>query len=178
MAIGGIIGLIGSAVSAFGTIAGANAQAAGLEYQAKVAREKGKQEQAAAQRGALDTERKAKYAQSTLQARAAGSGAGASDPTVTDLAQDISGRGKYQSGLQMWQGAERKWDYETEAIGKQAQASATRSAAPFSAFGTLLGGAGSLFKSAGNGGFGGFSFGSNSGAKDKDDYTEPYWLYR
>jgi hypothetical protein len=169
-ALGPIVGLLGTAVSAYGTIAGANAQSAALDYQAKVARIKATQEQATAQRGALESKRKADLAQSTLQARAAASGAGASDPTVVDLAGDIGARGRYQSGLQMWQGQERGWDYTVDANAKEAQADTIRSVAPLSAFGTILGGAGSIFKAYGKSGF------SPASTTDDTDYSYPYWI--
>ena len=119
---------LGTAVTAGGTIAGANAQAAALDYQARAARVKSVQEEAVAQRGALESKRKGEVARSTLQARAAASGAGASDPTIADLAGDIGARSRYQSGLQMWQGQMRGWDYETDARAKESQSSAVKTA--------------------------------------------------
>jgi hypothetical protein len=181
-ALGPIMSLAGTAVSAMGTIAGANAQAAGLRYQAEVARRKGVQEEAAAQRSALEASRKADVAQSRGQAVAAASGAGASDMTVVDNAKDLAGRGAYQSGLAQWQGNMRGWDYKTDAIAKEASAKAVTSGARLSAFGTILGGAGSLFKAFGSGSFGGSgstipSADSVFGSQD-DDYWDkrfPTW---
>lgn len=171
---------VGTAVSAAGTIAGANAQSSALDYQARTARAKGVQEEAAAQRSALESKRKAELAQSTLQARSAASGAGASDPTVVDLAGDIGARGRYQSGLQMWQGQMRGWDYETDARAKDAQASATRTAGGLSAFGTILGGAGSMFKAFGGGAPRSSGAGSPLSLSPPEDnfWSEPYWMHR
>jgi hypothetical protein len=175
-----IIGLIGTAVSAYGTIAGANAQASAMEYQARVARQKATQEEAVGQRNALETQRKTKLAQSQLQARAAASGAGASDPTVVDLATGIEGRGKYMGGLQQWQGDNRAWDYRTDAVGKEASAQSVRSGGQLSAFGTILGGASSLFKTF-SGNFGGSTLPSSAttGTQQPEDnyyWNRPYWM--
>lgn len=151
-ALGPILSLAGTAVSAMGTIAAGNAQAAGLRYQAEVARRKSVQEEAAGQRSALEASRKAEVAGSRAQAVAAASGGGASDMTVVDNAKDLAGRGAYQAGLAQWQGDIRGWDYKTDAAAKEASASAAQSGAKMSAFGTILGGAGSLFKAFGGGG--------------------------
>jgi len=175
MLLGPIVGLLGTAVSAYGTIAGSRAQAASLDYQAKVARQKGAQEEASAQRQALDTARKTQLAQSTLQARAAGSGAGASDPTVIDLASDIAGRGKYQGLLQQSEGAFKNWDYQTEAAGKEASASAYRDYGTLSAAGTLLGGVGNTFKSYSNGMFSGTTLPSSQTAFSLKPADDNYW---
>lgn len=168
-----IIGLIGTAVSAFGTIAGAKAQSNALEYQAEAARRKGVQEVAVAQRKSLETKRKEEFAQSSLQAKASASGAGASDNTVVDLAGGLAKRGSYLSGLDLWQGKSNQWDFDVRAGALDAQADATRTAGNMSAFGTILGGASSFARSFGS--QGGFTLPS---AGTFDPSKEDDWMYR
>lgn len=173
--IGALVGLAGSFISASATIAGASAQARAQEqlaaHQAQVARIKGAQEQAAAQREQLETNRKAKLLQSSLQARASASGAGASDPTVTNLASGIAGRGQYQGALQMFTGELKSWDYNIDADLRQWQAEAASQLlmhqARSSAFGTILGGIGSMFSAMGKMSTGGM------GSSWSPSYTVP-----
>lgn len=171
MAIG-IIGLLGSFVSAAGTIMSAGAQASALNYQAQVAKQQGMQQVAAAQRQELEQNRKTQIAQSTLQAQAAASGAGASDPTIVSLSSNIAGRGTYMGLLDLWQGQAQQWEYDTKAQAYEAQASAIQSSAPFSALGTILGGVGGMVRSNAmvqNGydpSLSGFGFGAGYGSTD------------
>ena len=175
-----IIGIIGTAVSAYGTIAGANAQASGMEYQAAVARTKARQEEAIAQRQQMETDRKTKLTLSRAQAVASASGGSATDPTVVDNAGDIAARGKYTGGLQMWQGKMNAWDFDTKAQGLQASADATRSGGKLSAFSTILGGAASIYKTASAGGWGGGGMPTgesiNKAPDDNYYWNRPYWM--
>ena len=180
MMLAPIVGLIGTAVSAYGTIAGANAQASGLEYQASVARTKARQEEAIGQRQQMETDRKTRLTQSRLQATSSASGGSASDPTVVDLAGDIAGRGKYMGGLQMWQANQNAWDFDTKAQALSASADATRSGGKLSAFSTILGGAASLYKTASAGGWSGGTMPSGESINNTPDnnyyWNRPYWM--
>lgn len=172
------LGILGTVASAAGTLVGAsaaqssaNAQAAGLRYQADVAKQKGMAEQAVAQRNALENDRKVKYTQSQLQARAAASGAGASDTNILGLSGDIAKQGAYQSTLALWQGQEQKWDYGVRAQAYEANANAVQQGGKLSALGTLLGGAGSMFKA-----FNSFASFGGSTAKNEDPPEKFDWL--
>jgi hypothetical protein len=150
----------GGALQAAGTIMGGNAAAAAGKSQRDAAYFKAAQEEqaaqesrAAAQRTALEKDRQARLLQSTLQANAAASGGGAADPTVIGLAQDIAGRGEYQSLMDMYTGENRARGLEDQAMGSrmtgdaaQAEGEAKRTASYFSAAGTLIGSAGSAYK--------------------------------
>lgn len=73
------------------------------------------EERAAAQRTALEQKRQTDLVQSKLQANAAASGGGASDPTVISLASDIEGQGTYQSLFSMYKGEARGSALEDQA---------------------------------------------------------------
>jgi hypothetical protein len=91
--------------------------------------------------------------QSTLQANAAASGGGAADPTIIGLGQDIAGRGEYQSLMDLYTGENRARGLEDQAMGSRmsgdaalAEGKAKQSASYLSAAGTLIGSAGSAYK--------------------------------
>jgi hypothetical protein len=70
----------------------------------------------------------------------------------------------------MWQGQMKSWDYNVDANAKEAQADAYKTYGNLSAFGTLLGGAGSLFKA-----YGGSGPKSSTAPGEPDDYLLPHW---
>lgn len=150
----------GGALSAAGTLIGgsaaadAGASAQKAQYFKATQEDMAAQEsRAAAQRVALDKGRETTLLQSKLQARAAASGGGASDPGVLDLAGDIAGRGEYEALTEMYKGENRARGLEDTAIGSRltgdaakAEGEAKRSASYLSAAGTLIGSAGSAFR--------------------------------
>lgn len=90
----------------------ANYEAEQLEVQAG-------QERATAQRNMIEQRRRERIVQSNLQAAAAASGAGATDPTVARLSSDIAVEGQYRALSELFSGEER-------ARGLEGQASARR----------------------------------------------------
>lgn len=156
----------GSAVSAMGTIAGGKAaEQAGMatqqsmNFRAKQEEMAAQESRAAAQKIALEKRHEGKLAQSTLQARAAAGGGGADDPTILNLSEDIAGRTEYLSLMEMYKGENRARGLEDQAIGSRmtgdaafAEGQMKKKAAKLSAIGTIIGGAGSMAKTAG--GFG------------------------
>lgn len=74
---------------------------------------------AAGQRQAMEKRRDATLALSTLIARAASSGGGATDPTIRNIAYNVAERGEYQALAEMFTG-------ETTRIGLKNQAAAVR----------------------------------------------------
>lgn len=93
----GKAGKIGAAIQ------GQAAQQA-AEYRATQLRQQAQEARAGAQRMALETRRKGGLVQSTLRARAAASGAGATDQTVLGLTGQIAQRTEYESLLEMYKG--------------------------------------------------------------------------
>lgn len=150
----------GGAIQAAGTIMGGNAAAAAGKAQQDAQYFKAAQEEqaaqesrAASQRLALDKAREGRLLQSKLQANAAASGGGAADPTILNLAGGIAARSEYESLLEMYKGENRARGLEDSAIGSRmtgdaakAEGDAKRTASYFSAAGTLIGSAGSAYK--------------------------------
>lgn len=150
----------GSAVQAAGTIMGGNAAADAGNRGQQAQNFKAQQEdmaavesRAIAQRSALEKKRETGLVLSKLQANAAASGGGADDSTVLGLASGIAGRGEYESLLEMYKGENRARGLEDQAIASRmtgealkAEGEAKKKASYFSAAGTLIGGAGSAFK--------------------------------
>lgn len=154
------LAVVGGAVSAAGTIAGGNAAAsAGAAAQQsqnfKAAQEDqaAQESRAASQRDSLEKGRQTTLALSTLQANAAASGGGASDPGVLTLAGNIAGRGEYESLMDMYKGENRARGLTDAATGARmtgeadlAEGEAKQSASYLSAAGTIIGTAGSAYR--------------------------------
>lgn len=81
-------------------------QAAALDYQAGELDALAGQEKAAGQASALEVERQGRIINSTVLARAAASGGGASDPTVLALMKRNAGETWYRSALARFEGDE------------------------------------------------------------------------
>lgn len=173
---------VGAGVSAMGTLAGGDAsQTAGtanaaatrqaalanadsLEFKAKQEDMAAQESRASSQRDALERGRQTKLVLSKLQAGAAASGAGATDPTVTTLAGQIGGRGEYEALTDLFKGENRARGLMDSATGDRmsataglqggelqanaqiAEGNAKKSASQLAAAGTIIGGAGSAFK--------------------------------
>ena len=156
-AIGAVASLVGSIVSAAGTVAAGKAQQQAAEYEAKQLDIKAKNEQAAAQREANELTRRRDLAVSTLQTRAAQSGFTATDPTALALQDEITRYGTYQSQVAQFGGEDRRAGYEAKAETRRLEGRAARIGASYAAAGTILGGIGGLAKGFGGGGSSGGS---------------------
>lgn len=179
-ALATIATIASTAISAVGTIAAGKAQAAQYQAQAqanlmqaqanKQAAEfeavqlemQGNEELAASQQEAEESRRRKTLALSTLQARAAGSGFTATDPTALNLSDEISKYGTLQQQMALYggqsrksgllsQAAARRFEGETglaiggyESASLRQAASAARSGSYLSAAGTILGGISSM----------------------------------
>lgn len=88
-------------------------------FEAKQMRTKGEQELAVAQREAMKSRRQRDQANSRALAVAAASGAGASDPTVTNIMANIDRQGTYNSLTDMYRGFQNRADlYRGAAVRK------------------------------------------------------------
>jgi hypothetical protein len=179
--MGPIFAILGTVVSAVGTIASgaaaarqANAQAAAAEHAALVADQKAMQERAVGQRQSFEKRREAKFAQSTLLARAAASGASATDPTIIKLGSDIAGRAEYYALSQMASGESAAIARENQAQLDRYSASNQRQQAKSAMMGGFLGAASGVLSGASSafGKFGGGSF-SVGGLPSADDLNRP-----
>lgn len=170
MAMIGILGLLGSVISFAGSMAAAQAQKDQGEaerqaayYKAQQEERRAMEERAVHQREALRKRKDTRYAQSTLQARAAASGAGAGidDPSIISLASEVEQEGEYQALSQMWIGETRARTREDQAtldryVGDQRKRAADQRATAtiIGGIGGLIGGLGRGFGGGGSGGFG------------------------
>lgn len=150
----------GGALSAGGTIMGGNAAAAAGEssrnesyFKAAQEDQAAQESRAASQRDSLEKGRQTQLVLSKLQAEAAAGGGGADDPGVLNLAGDIAGRGEYESLMDMFKGENRARGLQDEAVGSRmsgdaalAEGKAKQNASYMSAAGTIIGTAGSAYK--------------------------------
>jgi hypothetical protein len=149
----------GTAMSAMGTIAGGKAAAqAGYatqqshEFTARQQEQAAQEGRAVSQRSALEKRREGTLLSSKMLARAAASGGGADDPTVTKIGEDIAGRSEYDALFEMYKGENRARGLLDAAMGSRmtgdaalAEGEAKKKASYLSAAGTIIGGAGSMF---------------------------------
>lgn len=134
-----LIGLIGTGLSAAGTIAQGKAERDNQNFIAKQEEAKAKEEFAASQREADQSRREANLAQSRQQAIAAssGGGAGAEAPTIVRLMSDTAGQGELNAASSMYGGQQR-------AAGLRDSAKARRRSGKASFLGSVLGGFGQM----------------------------------
>jgi hypothetical protein len=140
-ALSAIAGLAGAGVSAAGTIAAGKAQQQAAAHQAAQMRIKAKEEHAAAQQQALQLKTQKIGALSNLQARAAASGF----LEDADIGDEITEYGTFQEQVALSGGRARRQSLEDAARGAIATGQAQDQGAKLAAFGTILGGAGSMF---------------------------------
>ncbi len=103
------------------------------------------QEQAHAQRRAIERRREARLVESRARAMASYSGGGASDPTVTKILDEIAGEGEYRAALELYEGDERARALNLEADAARRGGDRAIKASRYRAAGTALSGASSLY---------------------------------
>ena len=156
----------GTAASAMGTLMGGSAAAAAgaaaqqaAEFTARQQKMGAREARSVGQLAMFEKRKETDLLQSKLQARAAASGGGATDPGVVNLTGDIAQRGEYQALTEMYKGESKARGLVDAAMASQMQGAAAlaegeakKRAATMSAVGTILGGAGSMFKTSRTGG--------------------------
>lgn len=135
----------GSAVSAAGTIVGANSEARELRREAAQLEANAGQERAASQRRAMEERRAGKLAASRALAVAAASGGGADDPTIVNAIADLEGEGEYRALTALYEGNVAGDDLERQAGARRREAKSVKKASKFKALGTILGAGASLY---------------------------------
>ncbi len=141
-----------TAVSAAGTIASGNAARAAATNQAAQLNQQAGQERAASQRIAIQKRRDATLANSRVQAVSAASGGSATDSTIDNITQNIAGQGEFNALTALYNGEERSRGLEMSASNAMLEGKQAHRSAVFSAGGTILNTASSLFSRYGNGG--------------------------
>jgi hypothetical protein len=151
---------VGAGVSAAGTIAGGNAakqagqaQQQGLDFKAASDQIAAGESRAAGERSAQDTNRKTGLLESTLQARGGGTGFSGTSGSMVSTAGDIAGRGAYEGLMGLYRGENNARGLQDDATGATmagdaalAEGKAKQKASYLSAAGTIIGSAGSMFK--------------------------------
>jgi len=142
-----VVGLLGTVVSAAGTIAAGAAQKQAADFQAKQLEQQAMEERAASQREAQQARRERDLLLSRQQAVSASSNLGALDETVLDLAGDITQQAAVNEGMIRYGGEERGRGRRGQAVASRLEGKAAQTGAAFSAAGTILGGIGSFANS-------------------------------
>lgn len=150
MIAGTVLSAAGQVQAGEAAYAQAKAQQQALDYQAEQHRRQAGQERAAGQRALEAERRRERLVQSNLLARAAASGAGASDPTIVALQGQIAAEGELRALSALYEGEARAYDLEEQARLRVFEGQQTRAAGKmardsyrFGAFTTLVGGIGS-----------------------------------
>ena len=138
--ISAIASLAAAGATAVGTIAAGEAQQEAANYEAAQLEQEGKQRQAESQLQAQQYRRRKELKLSELQAKAAGSGFSATDPTALALADEISRYGTYQEQIAQFGGRRQRAGLEAQAVGRRLSGKAAAKGARYSAAGTILGG--------------------------------------
>lgn len=131
------LAIAGSAMSAGGTILGANSQAGALKSEASQLDAQAGIFRASSQRQAMEERRQAGLAGSRALTLAAAQG-GASDPTVMNIIANLSGEGEYRALTALYDGEEKARSNEVEANNRRKEAKNVKRAGYISAASTIL----------------------------------------
>ncbi len=144
--IGNVMSLLGTVVSAAGTLAAGRARKQAADFDAARDEVRAGESKALAQRDAQSVARERRLAVSRLQALSAASGFSASDPTSLVLRSERDAYGTYRQQLAQYGGDTRAADLKNSAVASRMSGEAAMRQAQFSAARTIIGGASSLFR--------------------------------
>ena len=130
--------MAGTAMSAGGSIIGANSQAKGLKGAAAQYEAQAGMDRASSQRKAAEEKRQGRIQQSRVLALVAASGAGASDPSVINAMANMEGESEYAKNVALFEGESSARGYEAQAAMRRREAKAVRTAGLMEAAGTVL----------------------------------------
>lgn len=146
--------MIGSTVlSATGAISGGINANNAAKYNAAQTEMAGGQAMAASERKAYQERRQGGLVASRAQAVAAGSGAGATDPTVIDLVGGINSQADYNAMSALYEGQSAQRDANAQASMDRFDGSQAQTAGFLKGGATLLQGGSSFYDKYGGGGF-------------------------
>lgn len=148
--ISAIAGVAGTVMSATAARNEGIAQQQQADYQAAQMKIQAGQERAAAQRKALSALHEKDLVQSKAQANAAGSGAGALDPSVVDIMGDLEQQGQYNANVATYEGEDRGRNLESGAALKIYEGKQAKAAGNTKAIGALISGGSSLLSKYGD----------------------------
>jgi hypothetical protein len=121
--------LLGSSIAAQGALDAGNAERTAAYYKAAGLRQNAQAERAGSQVDTFNLLKKRDDLQSTLQARAAASGGGATDPTVLALSDQVEKQGTLSALTEMWKGEDRARGLVDQARGAEMTGDASYDAA-------------------------------------------------
>lgn len=134
----------GTALTATSAISQGQAAQAAAKNQAKQEQAAALQANAIATRQAAVEKQQTDVAQSRLRARAAASGAGATDPTVMDLSSTFDAIGEYNVASALYEGTSRATAFQNQARMTKYEGNQAATAGYLRAGSSILGTAGSL----------------------------------
>lgn len=135
----------GTALSAGGSIIGANDEAREMRREAAQLETQAGLERASSHRAAMEEKRQSRLAASRARAVAAASGAGVDDPTVVNLIAGIEGEGEYRALSALYEGDQKALGMEAEAAARRRGAKSTKRAGLIKGASTILSGGASLY---------------------------------
>lgn len=141
--------LASTALSVGAAYAQSNAQQAVLKQQARAREEEANASAAESQRQAIVERKRAQHLMSRARAVAGASGAGASDPTVSDILTDIETEGEYAALSALASGNAASRGYRIGARGARNEARATGTSGYMSMASTALSGGSSWYQKYG-----------------------------
>lgn len=142
-------------VGAYSAVRSGEAAKANAEGEATQMQQQANAEQASAQRAYIQEKRQGEYVRSRAQAVAAASGAGVSDPTVSNILSGIAGESEYRALTQLYQGDVTAKGLQYGAAARRREGDAAQTAGYMKGASTLFSGAYSMYSKYGNGGPGG-----------------------
>lgn len=143
VAIGGaVVSALGTAYSAIQAQQAGIAEKRAADYRAQQERQAAIAAQATASQKAADQALRTEYTLSAARAAAAGSGAGATDPTVENVEGQLKARGDYNVASELYTGNERAAGLTTQAGLDVYQGSQAAAAGTSKMYGGLLSGLG------------------------------------
>lgn len=147
------LALVGSLVSAVGTIGAGVAEKKNDNFQAAQLDQQADEQKASSQREAAQAKDQATLANSRVQAlsAASGGGAGSDAPTIVKLMGDIGGQGQYNADSQIYTGYSRASGLTDQGIAKRKSGQSSLLGGIVSGFGQAAKGVSSF---ATSGGFG------------------------
>lgn len=151
-AIAAVLSVVGTVVSAAGTIAAGQAADKAARFEAAQYEMAANEERAAAQQESFKYQRQKKLALSRNQAVAAASGFSASDASTLDLLGEIEAYGTLQEQMARYGGESRALGLRGQAHAARMSGKAAKTASYFDAASTIIGGASSFFGKYGGGG--------------------------
>ena len=131
-------------IGAAGTLAAGNNATAMGQYQSAELGQQAQTATATGQRAMLEERRKTGLVESSLQARAAGSGGTSTDPSVLNLGANIAKRGEYNALMDLSQGQNQAAGLENQGSAAKYGGQIAKIGDEYTAAGTIAGGAGSF----------------------------------